>query len=131
VETEDLAYAAAFLDGEGCFTVGRHWKITVVCENTYYPVVEWLHRQFGGSLTTHRPRKANHRPLMRWAVVARDAAKVCLALLPYLKEKVHQAIGLVLLSSTMGRGGGGTVSEAMVEERNRLAERIKALKCRL
>jgi hypothetical protein len=126
-DEDGLAYAAGFLDGEGCFTVGRNWKITVTTENTYRPVVEWLHYHFGGSLTRNSTkRKPNHRPLHRWCVVSQDAYKLCLAVTPYLKEKAPQALLLIAIQQTMGKYW--RVPPELADERNRLAGLVKEYK---
>lgn len=132
METEDIIYAAAFLDGEGCFTMGHNCKPVVACENTYAPIIKWLHYLFGGSLTTTHPRNPKHRPTLRWAVVCHDAEEVCLTVLPYLKEKAQQAIGLVVLSYTfrIPKNGKG-VSFSVLDERNRIKTKMKELKCRI
>ena len=102
-DEETLAYAAGFLDGEGCFTVGRHWKITVSCANTNRAVIEWFKATFGGTVSrSSRRRKANHRICWQWCVVSRGADRVCKWVAPYLKEKAPQALLLLSLQQTMG-----------------------------
>lgn len=134
-DEETRAYAAGFLDGEGCFTVGRNWKIAIACENTNHEVMVWFHQTFGGSLTYVKPKNpAKHRPTWRWQVVCREADTVCKWLAPYLKEKAPQAYLLIFLQQTMGRprkGLGRRLDPALIAERNYYASLVKSLKQRL
>jgi hypothetical protein len=130
---EDLAYAAGFLDGEGCFTattLNRRWKIVVAAENTNRPVIEWLHTLFGGCFSPCRTRrKANHRLTCRWAATGRDAHRVCAILAPYLKEKAPQALLLIAIQQTMSAPLiGRYINPDILAERIRLAALLKAQK---
>src|SRR4051812_46429745 len=88
----DLAYAAGYLDGEGCFTVGDDWKIFVTCTNTCRAAISWLQETFGGAVSgPSKVRKPNWRPTYQWKVSSRQASVVVEALLPHLKEKKPQA----------------------------------------
>ena len=128
LDEESLVYAAGFLDGEGCFTVGRNDKITVTASNSDQQVIEWLKHTFGGSVTHHkRLRKPHHSTMYSWSVVSRDALRLLLAILPYLRVKTDQAIGLILLQNTMS-SGGKRISPEIREERDRITLRVKELK---
>lgn len=133
INKEYLAYIAGYLDGEGCFYVGRNWKILIACETTYYPTIKWLHRLFGGSFViSDRKRKFNHRPTYRWSVAAHDAERVCLLVIPYLQEKKKQAELLLKLQNLMGLPlNGKFLDKNVVRERDKLSIRIKELKGRL
>lgn len=129
ISMEDRIYAAGFLDGEGCFTIGRNWKPVIAVENTYRPVIEWLHKTFGGSLTVCKGRKKNHRTTYRWAVVCKKAVGVCQVITPFLKEKSEQSLLLLAIHQTCQQGR--KISLELAEERNRLTQRVKMLKGRL
>lgn len=128
-DEDDLAYVAGFIDGEGCFSVGRNWKITVSCANTHKPVVEWLAAHFGGSFCKNatRAKKPNHRRIYSWSVVSRDADHFCKAVVPYLRVKTEQALLLIALQQTM-TNGGKRLPQFVVDERNRLSKMVKELK---
>lgn len=124
-------YLAGYLDGEGCFWIGQHYKVGISCANTHRPTIEWLHRTFGGSIRREtRYRKANHRPIYSWQVVSVDAGKVCAAVVPYLKEKAPQALLLLTLRQTMLKPGRKIlrVPEYLKEERDRLIIIFKGMK---
>lgn len=123
----DLSYAAGYLDGEGCFTVGEHWKIFVTCTNTCRAAIDWLQDMFGGTVSgPSRVRKANWRPTYQWKISSKQAAAVVAALLPYLKEKKPQAELLLELQKTMGTAGRLTPEVRSL--RDGIVAKIKELK---
>lgn len=126
----ELAYAAGYVDGEGCLWIGPRWKIGVTIANTHKPTIEWFHQRFGGSLSKARPpRKANHRPVYQWQIVSRDAARFLKQVAPYLGEKTEQALLLISLQQTMGMPLlGRKVAPEVAEERDRLAGLFKGMK---
>lgn len=127
-DEEDLIYAAGFLDGEGCFHVQKHDKISILCSNTYKPVIEWLGKTFGGSVhRSKRKRKENHRTIYTWQVVCNDALRVCQAVAPYLKEKTAQALLLITLQQLKTKGGR-KLSKDERQERDRLIVIFKGMK---
>lgn len=126
----DLAYIAGYLDGEGCFTVSKGHRISVICETTHYDTIAWLHFNLGGVLITQKGRKANHRTTYRWAVVCKDALRVCELLNPYLREKREQAALLCMIQNLKG-SPGKRVDPVLFEERERLTARVKLLKGRI
>ena len=127
---KDLIYAAGFIDGEGCFYLANNRKPAIACENTYKPVVLWLKRMFGGSVTPCKGRKKRHRTTYRWAVVCQDAIKVCRLLIRYLKEKVAQVQVLIAFQKTVGRPGI-RISNIVRKQRIFLSLKLKKLKGRL
>jgi hypothetical protein len=130
---EDLFYAAGFLDGEGCFSVrnNRYHKVLVACENTYEPVIHWLHNTFGGNIRLNiRGKKANHRATHRWAIADAQAANFCALIAPYLREKTEQALVIIAIQQ-LKSGNGKKISTEVLDERNRLARISKASKGRI
>jgi len=126
-----LAYAAGFLDGEGCFYIegAPHHKIRVSAANTDEGVIRWLQSLFGGSVSQERrQRNPNHRPVWSWQVVSRDAWRMCCTVVPYLKQKAEQALLLIATQQTKGNGGPGTVTSEVRSERQWYADRAKELK---
>lgn len=131
VDEHDLAYAAGYVDGEGCLPVSpRTWKIAVLVSNTHRPTIEWFHARFGGSTTKARPpRKANHRPIYTWQIVRRDAHRFLRQTVPYLNEKTVQALLMISIQQTMGMGRVGVRTPPDVtEERMRLYDLLQRTK---
>lgn len=130
----DLQYAAGFLDGEGCFTItNRHYcRAKVLCENTYRPVIEWLHKTFGGLVRFDiAGKKANHRATHRWELSDRHAADFCAVIAPYLREKTEQALLVIAIQQTKGTLIGRRVAPHLMRERHRLADILRDRKGRV
>lgn len=129
-DSSDLAYIAGYLDGEGCFSVGRHWKISIICENTHRPTIEWLHSIFNGSFSARIfKRKPQWRPTYRWQVVGNDALSVCQIIAPYLREKTEQALLLIAIQLRKQSGSiRRRIANDEATERDRLAALVKGLK---
>lgn len=85
---EQLAYFAGFLDGEGSFDFLRTPRVRVT--NTYLPVIKELKHTFGGSWFK-RGHRARSRVCYEWVVCGSKALNLVHQVLPYLKEKGHQA----------------------------------------
>ena len=92
-----LAYAAGLIDGEGYMT--RHmmnggkysgWKVGLA--NTHRGVIEWLIRQFGGSIHTYQPPLARRKLQYKWYCGGRLNCWAFLnAVRPYLIIKTVRA----------------------------------------
>lgn len=127
---EDLIYLAGYLDGEGCFWIYKS-KIGISCANTHRPTIEWLQRTFGGSIRAEtRQKKINHRRIYSWQIVSKDAAAVCAAVVPYLKEKAPQAALLLAMRNLMQSRANWRkrVPPELKEERERLTNILKGMK---
>lgn len=128
-DKETLAYVAGFLDGEGTFHCGKGCKIGILASNCYLPVVEYLQKTFGGRITKGRKKKSHHRYCYQWGVTGKDAANLCMSIIPYLKEKAPQAAMLLTIRQTsQGTGVGKRVPQEIQEERTRLKLILKGMK---
>jgi hypothetical protein len=124
----DLAYAAGYLDGEGCFTIGSNWRIQVCCTNTCREAIQWLYDTFGGNMSGPKEgRKANWRPTYFWRASNLVAKELLPALMPYLREKKPQAELLLKMHDTMTTTGRRLPPEVLAE-RNRIKQEVKELK---
>lgn len=128
----DLAYAAGFLDGEGCFSISKsnHWKASVSCSNTDREIVAWFHENFGGHFYKNpTKRRANHRPVYQWKVVSNNAAAVCSLIAPYLRQKTEQALLIIALQQTMNfQGARKGLPAEIIEQRNWFSDHCQELK---
>lgn len=130
----DLQYAAGFLDGEGCFTITNRYycRTKVLCENTYRPAIEWLHKTFGGNVRVNiAGKKTNHRATHRWELSDRDAAEFCSLIAPYLREKTEQALLIIAIQQTKGALQGRHVDPHVLAERHRLRDILQNKKGRI
>ena len=99
----DLAYAAAFIDGEGYIEYTRRPKknglgkvynticIRIEVCNTDHDIIRWLRDMFNqGYLVKIKPRKTKTgitRPMLRWQLTHSKAHNVLKQVFPYMKEK--------------------------------------------
>jgi hypothetical protein len=104
----DIRYAAGLFDGEGYVRVARwekpnspHVRYQVVggIGMTYLPVIEALHRRFGGSINQNRHdlRNPNARIQFTWHIASQTAASFFRKALPHLivkRDEVELALKL-------------------------------------
>lgn len=84
----DIAYAAGFVDGEGCISISKNGAVDIRVINTSRPVLEKLESIFGGSIT-NRTQKVNKRQYA-YTFYGPKAIEFLLILKPYLIEKLPQ-----------------------------------------
>lgn len=123
----DLAWAAGFIDGEGCFT-STNTGVFVRVAHSHKPSLEFLLELFGGTLHEHNHgRPAHYKRIWRWVVCGEEAKSTCEKLLPYLKEKLPQAnLILEILNTRTGRGI--RPSQELKEYRVKLKQELSELK---
>lgn len=128
-DKETLAYAAGFLDGEGCFIAERGSKAYVSMSNTYKPVVEWFVQQFGGSISKGMKRKPHHKLIYTWVLSGKNIDTFLPSIIPYLKQKAPQASLLLFIRATNTYPKvNRKVDPLIIEERMRLGCILKELK---
>lgn len=135
------AYVAGIIDGEGYIGIDKsktmpqrrcspRYQPEVVVVNSYLPLLEWLQREFGGSIMARKKQKDHHKPTWCWKLVNRQAAEFCKDLLPYLLVKKQNAELLIEFMEAAKppkiRGQGAKLSEAEVANRERLYQLMKA-----
>jgi hypothetical protein len=117
----DLAYAAGFLDADGCVTVGTGrrtvagymtYKITVNVGQKTPDVPAWFSRTFGGSFKIQKrssqPGAERFCDMFVWALYGHNLETFLRGVIPYLKTKqlrAMAALDLCLLHSQRGKGG--------------------------
>lgn len=109
VSEMDWARLAAFLDGEGCITIGktknsRAQYMKVFIANTDPRLMEWLRDTFGGTVNgKKRENREKHKPCYVWTVCSQMAWIVLLCVMPYLIIKREQAEVALAFQRTMTR----------------------------
>lgn len=112
-----LAYFAGAIDADGYISIQRSTRkmgARYAHQPTYYAarigftgtavprVQALLQERFGGSLYTHRPKNALHKPWCVWAAEGKQAEAALRAIGPYLINKAEQAalaLALIKLKS--------------------------------
>lgn len=107
----DIRYVAGLFDGEGWITVSvlpitslgsnnryarEHirYQLFVGISMTHYPIIEALHKQFGGMFTrcsTAKRVNPNHRITYTWRVASRKAGHFLPLIAPHLVVKREEA----------------------------------------
>lgn len=142
-------YMAGLFDGEGCVMV-RVWRKpnsphiryqpAISLGMTYRPVIEQIHRQYGGSihLNDHSKRNKKHRAQFNWVASSQVAARVLRAMLPYLIVKKDEAELVLQLQGSLDTwrnklwnfNGVHQRRDEIMAERQNIADRVAALKRR-
>ena len=98
IDEIQLAYAAGYLDGEGCFQYCNTPKVSII--NCYPKTLIWFKGMFKG--TFKKRMRSNHKDQWRATYEWRDYgdnSRNCVSLcLPYLQEKQNQARILLEIS---------------------------------
>ncbi len=84
----DKAYAAGFLDGEGCISISKNGAVDVRIVNTSRIVLEYLYNIFGGSITD-RAQRTNKRQYA-YSFYGENAIEFLNLIKPYMIEKLPQ-----------------------------------------
>jgi hypothetical protein len=130
MNSTDAAWAAGFLDGEGCIMVGTRDVPVVVFTSTDLAPLERLRELFGGSLAEKRQTEA--RRSQTWDLHVRSALRVRPLLetvMPYLVAKREQAEVLLAFCKTVV-GPGERLSSDTKQLRRELDERLRGMKSR-
>jgi hypothetical protein len=93
-----VAYAAGILDGEGCFrtsTDGHSPRVQV--SMTDLDVLQRLQDTFGcGTIRPLSKRKAHWKDAWVWRCSGNDAARVMIAILPYVSARREQKMDEIM-----------------------------------
>lgn len=110
----DWAYAAGFVDGEGCIAItrsfvprsGRYsYGVCVVVSNRDKPVLEWMQRLWGGWVVTFGAGQGLARPSWNWRSPTGLSAKPFLSgLRPWLRIKGPQCDNALVMIELLQRG---------------------------
>lgn len=98
ISTNNLAYAAGIIDGEGCINItktGRlfSYGIRILVVNTNRKIIDWLRNNFGGDIQKSTVvKKPNWKPRFTWRLQYRQAVEFLDSIFPYLILKKEQAI---------------------------------------
>jgi hypothetical protein len=74
-KTTDLAYAAGYIDGDGCFFIDKifaenrfKYRYSIIINSTEIENLQWFQKTFGGVLTSKPSIKEGHKPLHRYVI---------------------------------------------------------------
>lgn len=97
-ELTDLAYAAGYTDGDGCFHVGKYrsenrirYSRIFIINSTELENVQWFQRTFGGTISSKKGRKSNHKTIYRYTLKGNQFAELK-NIGSFLNEKIHEYV---------------------------------------
>ena len=92
----DIAWAAGFIEGEGCFkrTNLKQTKLgqSITATQVHKPPLEKLQALFGGSLMLRNERRENQSGIWVWAVSGKNARALMALLHPYMSPRRQEQI---------------------------------------
>ncbi len=102
----DLAYAAALIEGEGCFrpdtggSTGRRPYPAIMLSMTDKEPVQWMYDTFGGNFCYRLPKFRTWRqPQWAWSVNGRRAGALAAAIHRYLKSQRRKTPCLMVVKT--------------------------------
>lgn len=132
----DLAWAAGFIDGEGCILINRRTRVQDRIHPEHALTLEVgqldplplnkLQVLFGGTVR-RRPDKRTKRASYVWVVRSRMAYEALVKLLPFLTNKRHQAEYGIEFQSLVG-STGKVPSPDNLARREFMFSELKAMK---
>lgn len=135
----DLAWAAGFVDGEGCISVPvrtrvrnrRDYSLALYVGQVDPRPLARLKSYFGGTVV-QRTSWGRGRPIFMWRITGTTAEKALRTLLPYLMVKAEQARLAIELRERIERYVivGRKVDDEETTARMALVDAIKASKWR-
>jgi hypothetical protein len=96
IKDTDLAYAAGYIDGDGCFHISKiftenreKFRYMFIINSTEIENVQWFQNTFGGVLSTKNKFKDNHKPLHRYVLKGINL-NFFKGIEPFLVEKIDE-----------------------------------------
>ena len=112
----DWAYAAGFVDGEGCIAIVRafvprreryYYSVQIVVSNRDREVFDWMHGIWGGWIVPVTRGDENARPAWNWRCPTGISAKpFLLGIQPWLRVKCKQCSNALAMIELMSRSRG-------------------------
>lgn len=136
VEPSEMDYArlAAYIDGEGCISVGasrkKTWKnesvyVNLSVHNTDARLIDWCAERWGGRVYKTVQTNSKWTDSFGWRVSCQQARQILECCLPYFikREQAEIAIALQKTQRRWGRNGAPLEVHALRQQmRNKLSE---------
>ena len=133
LKATDWAYAAGFVDGEGCIAVVRAfvpkadrfvYGVNTLVANRERPVLEWFQATWGGWVVDVRQTKGRARPTFTWRCPTGLSGKPFLTgIRPWLRIKCQQCDNALAMIDLLQRGrrtlGPYPLPQAWLDEQER------------
>lgn len=87
IQSNDLEWAAGFLEAEGCFHFSKSKHLNISAGQLQKEPLERLQQMFGGGIYQYESKRQGEKPLYRWAAVHADGAALSMTLFALLSPK--------------------------------------------
>ena len=141
--SEQLAYLAGIVDGEGCFYFGQvkqgrygngtQWHCKLAITSTTQCLTEWLNKLFGGCKEQryrYTSKRSYERPIHRWDATGELLDYLLPKILPYLVIKREHCLIMMEIRKTYSNIGSKRLPEDIVNKRLELLSVIRNLNSR-
>ena len=141
--SEQLAYLAGIVDGEGCFYFGQvkqgrygngtQWHCKLAITSTTQCLTEWLNKLFGGCKEQryrYTSKRSYERPIHRWDATGELLDYLLPKILPYLVIKREHCLIMMEIRKTYANIGSKRLPEDIVNKRLELLSVIRNLNSR-
>lgn len=100
INTQDLAYIAGYIDGDGCFFIGKEQRkqrlapkyvISIIISSVNKCTLESFKKQFGGSVRRVQKAHDNSKAQYHFSIKKNNSIKLIHKIMPYLVEKKEEA----------------------------------------
>jgi hypothetical protein len=122
----DAAYAAGFIDGEGCISISvarGSWIAKLTITQVDPAPLKFMMARWGGAIQVKKPQTPTRAVAFEWRIVARQFYRCMDVVLPFLivkRRSANNALRLRGLRDCRGR------ARAMTPSEQRLRGQIKA-----
>lgn len=120
-----FAYTAGYLDGDGCFYIGKNiksvkYRSALIVSSSNKHICDFFKTKFGGSCSyKHKnTRFPSHKPISQWQIQGESAEKLTQSLLPYLIEKKMDAQKFINFLHETDRRAKDVLITSVQESRN-------------
>ena len=93
-----LAYTAGYIDGDGCFYIGKNikpikYRRALIVSSSDKTICDFFKNEFGGNCSYNKKsiRFPTHKPIAQWYIQGESSEKLTESLVPYLIEKKSDA----------------------------------------
>lgn len=134
VNQNDLAYAAGYIDGDGCLYLGKYhstngtvYEYSIQVCSVNKNITDWLKNTFGGSV---RKKEAigNRKVPYVWTIKNQEAIKCAQGIQPYLVAKYHEMQDWIEFALNVDSNDFLPLDESMIEHRIALINNIRKAK---
>lgn len=109
IKQTDFAYIAGYIDGDGCFYIGKYkpknrlkhkYIVSIVISSVNKHVLESFKKKFGGSVTLVKQEHDNCKALYHFSIAKRNTLKLARSIEPYLIEKKEECLTAIQFASS-------------------------------